>query len=378
MVLSESRRGRHRWRAQPQDAATPDRVAQAGLTRRSLLGGGAALGLAAAGWPASAACRPVPFGGAIQSDLLDADPAYARAFLEHCDLIMPMNELKLADMLRPSADRFEFGPADRLVDLALSNGRRSRGHAHVWWNVIPAWLQAITAPNEAEAALVWHIETVMDRYRGRLESWDVVNEVIAHEPTEAAPLRDSYWLRTMGPRHIPVAFAAAARADPAARLVLNDYDLEFAGPRYDQRRAIALSIVQQLQDAGIRIDAVGIQGHLYAEMTVDVAAVARFGRALKALGVSLMVTELDVIDWNIPGGPEEQDAAAAAIVGDLLDGVFDAGRPEAVIAWGITDRYSWISDAMPRHDGKPSRPLPLDADYRPKRWMETIRRRLNC
>ncbi|RZJ37898.1 MAG: 1,4-beta-xylanase, partial [Brevundimonas sp.] len=117
---------------------------------------------------------------------------------------------------------------------------------------------------------------------------------------------------------------------------------------------------------------------LYADQRIDVPAVAAFGRALKAMGVSLAVTELDIIDWNIRGGPEEQDAAALRIVGDLLDGVFDAGRPDAVISWGMSDRYSWIEEAMPRRDGKPCRPLPLDADYRPKPWFELIRKRLAC
>ena len=378
MALPDQRRGRRLPLAHPCEAVSPAMISGAGLTRRSFLAGSAALGAVPAAClaPARAAGRPVPFGGAIQSDLFDGDPAYPKAFLDHCDIILPMNELKLFSMLRPDAETFDFAPADRLVDFALSNGKRSRGHTHVWWNAIPDWLQAISDPAKAEGALTRHIETVMTHYRGRLESWDVVNEVIAHEPTADAPLRDSYWLRTMGPRHIPVAFAAAARADPGARLVLNDYDLEFRGDRYELRRAIALSIVRQLQEAGLRIDAVGIQGHLYAELQIDVPALARFGRELKALGVSLIVTELDVIDWKIRGGAEKQDAAAGKIVGDLLDGVFDAGPPDAVICWGITDRYSWIPDVMPHRDGTPSRPLPLDAEYRPKPWYELIRRRL--
>jgi endo-1,4-beta-xylanase len=346
----------------------------ASLTRRSLLGAGAASLFGLPG-PARSAAARVPFGAAMQAEYLDSDPAYVKAFLDHCDLILPMNELKVV-MLRPDRDSFAFEPADRIVDLALSNGLTTRGHTHIWHGGTPEWMEAITDPVELERELVHHIETVMDHYRGRVPSWDVVNEVIAHEPTRTQPLRDTTWLRTMGARHIPVAFQAAQRADPKARLVLNDYDLEFSGERYDRRRAIALSLVRQLQDAGIRIDGVGIQGHLYAELPIDVEAVAAFGEALKRLGVRLLITELDVIDWNIPGGPEEQDAAAYKVVGDLLDGVFAAGPPEAVITWGITDRYSWIPDVMPRRDGQPCRPLPLDADLRPKSWHGLIMKRV--
>jgi endo-1,4-beta-xylanase len=286
-----------------------------------------------------------------------------------------MNELKW-EALRPTREAFDFAAADRLVDLAHTNGRRSHGHTHIWWNALPDWVERIAAPDEAERVLTEHIAAVMDRYRGRVDTWDVVNEVIAHDPASEGVLRDSYWMRVLGARHIPIAFKAAARADPSARLILNDYDLEFAGDRYDRRRAIVLDIVRQLQDAGIRIDGIGIQGHLYADQKIDIPALARFGAELKSLGVFLQISELDVIDWNIEGGPEEQDAAALVVVGDLLEGVFASGRPDSVITWGITDRYSWIPDVMPRRDGQPSRPLPFDAEYRPKPWFDLIRRRL--
>ncbi|GGD06320.1 endo-1,4-beta-xylanase [Aureimonas glaciei] len=361
--------------ASPTSSPSAGSIGEAGLTRRSLLRGAAALAAASPFGSARAAGSAVPFGAAIQIEYLDSDPAYTQAFLDHCDIIVPMNELKW-EALRPTRDAFDFASADRLVDLAQKNGRRSHGHTHVWWNALPGWVERISAADEAERVLTEHIEAVMDRYRGRVETWDVVNEVIAHDPANEGVLRDSYWMRVLGARHVPIAFAAAARADPSARLILNDYDLEFAGDRYDRRRAIVLDIVRQLQDAGIRIDGIGIQGHLYADQAIDIPALARFGRELKSLGVFLQISELDVIDWNIDGGPEEQDAAALVVVGDLLEGVFAAGRPDAVITWGMTDRYSWIPDVMPRRDGKPSRPLPLDADYRPKPWFDLIRRRL--
>lgn len=352
-------------------------ISRSGLTRRSFVAGAMALGTVAGAQIPSAKAREgrVPFGGAIQIEFIDSDPRYGQAFLDHCDIIMPMNELKFVS-LQPQRGEFNFAPADRLVDFAVSNGRKSRGVTHIWWDALPDWLTAITDEREAERALVSHIEQVNDRYSGKLQSWDVVNEVIAHDPSKDAPLRDSYWFKVMGPRHIPVAFSASQRGDPLARLVLNDYDLEFAGDRYDRRRAIALQLVRQLQDANIRIDAVGIQAHLYADKKIDVPALAKFGEDLKALGLSLLVTELDVIDWNIRGGPLEQDEAAFVVVSDLLDGIFASGTPEAVIAWGITDRYSWISDVMPRKDGQPERPLPLDADYKPKPWFDMLTRRL--
>jgi len=360
--------------------STPTHSA-ASLTRRSLLaklGAAAALAGLGAALPAHAAARSggVPFGAAIQFEPFEGDPDYRLPYVSQCDLVLPMNELKFG-LLRPERGEFRFGPADRLVDWALANGQTSRGHAFVWWSTNPDWLEAITEEAEAERVLLEHIERTADHFRGRLASWDVVNEVIAHEPGEAGgPLRDSIWLRRLGPRHIPLAFAAAARADPRARLVINDYDLEFAGDRYDRRRSVMLDIVRQLQDANHRVDAVGIQGHLYSHLKIDREALARFGRDLKAMGVGLLATELDVIDFQVRGDADAIDEAAGVVVGDFLDGLFAGQRPEAVITWGLSDRYSWVSDVMPRTDGTPARPLPFDPQGRPKAWYEALRRKL--
>lgn len=377
----------HRDLRQPERRATIppaqllDGSSTRSLTRRSILAGGVAAGLAASlphgsAGTARAAGQRVPFGAAIQAELMDGGPGYRQLFVKHCDLVMPMNALKF-NLLRPTREIWDFEPADKVLDFAHSHGKTSRGTCHVWWGATPEWVKAIESPSEAEKALVEHIERVGDRYKGKLTGWDVVNEVVANDPIyENRSLRDTYWLRILGPRHIPVAFKAAANADPQAELALNEYDLEYQGPHYDERRTIVLSIVQQLQDANIKIDAVGMQGHLYADKIIDVDAIDRFHRDLDALGVKLLVTELDVIDWKSPPSPQAQDKTAGALVARFLDALFAHKPPEMVIAWGLTDRYSWINDVMPRPDGAESRPLPFDRELLPKPWFDVIRRRL--
>ncbi|MBP0616520.1 endo-1,4-beta-xylanase [Jiella mangrovi] len=350
------------------------------LTRRSLLVGAAAASVALPSLGRSrsayAADGRVPFGAAIQTELMNGDPSYRELFLKNCDLVMPMNALKFS-LLRPTRDIWDFAPADKVVDFALGNGKTTRGTCHVWWGATPDWVKAIESPSEAEKVLVEHIERVGDRYKGKLRGWDVANEVVANDPLyENRSLRDTYWLRVLGPRHIPIAFKAAANADPAADLVLNDYDLEYQGPHYDERRTIVLSIVRQLQDANVKIDAVGLQGHLYADKVIDVDAIDRFHRDLDALGVKLIVTELDIIDWKSPAGAQSQDKTAAELVTRFLDAVFAFKAPELVVSWGLTDRYSWVNDVMPRPDGAESRPLPFDRALLPKPWFETLRKRL--
>lgn len=363
-------------RLQPEKPGTVARLNSAsGLTRRSFLALGAGA-LAIAGGPAWAARPGVPFGAAIQSEHF-ADEAYRRLFRDHCDIIVPMNELKFG-LLQWERGRFDFTRADELVDFARENGKSSRGHTFVWHSTNPPWLEAIDDPREGEAVLVEHIERVADHFRGRLLEWDVVNEVIANDPVRDAggPLRDTFWRRLLGPRHIPVAFRAAARADPGAALVINDYGLEPVGEAYAAKRAVMLDLVRQLQDANIRIDAVGVQAHLYAHFEVDMEGLARFKAELDALGVGLTITELDVIDFQIRGGPERQDEAAARVVSDFLDAVLTGRPPRGLVTWGLTDRHSWVDGSMPHADGTPSRPLPFDANDEPKPWYEDMRRRL--
>lgn len=346
----------------------------ASLSRRAALAGlaGAAL---APGWvPGPALAKgAVRYGAAAMKEDFEADPRYREALLRHCDVIVPMNDLKW-EALRPSRDRFAFEDADRIVGFALKHGKGLRGHALCWYNALPDWTKEIAGPREAERELVRHIDTVVGRYRGRIPSWDVVNEAIAHDPRKELPWRDTLWQRWLGAAHVEIAFRAAAAADPKAELVYNDYDLENVGERQALRRGHALALVRRLQDRNVPIHAVGFQAHLYAEQAIDVEGVGKFVSDLKALGVHVLVTELDVIDWRLPADPQARDEAAAAHVATFLQAVGAAGSPRDIVTWGITDRYSWIPEHFKRSDGLPNRPLPLDADYRPKPMLQAIER----
>lgn len=348
------------------------------LTRRSLLqGGGVCAAAAALGASASAAAPArVPYGMAVLAADFDADPAFQALIEAECDLMMPSYELKI-EPLRPTRETFAFEVPDRLVDWAGARGMGGYGFLFVWHISNPPWLERIRDRAELEAVLVDHIERTADHYRGRLLGWHVVNEAIAEDPRGPdGPMRDTFFRRVLGPDHIATAFRAARRADPAARLIVNDYNLEFEGPRFDARRAVMLDLVRSIQDAGERVDAVGLQAHLHSNLRIDREALARFGRDLRALGVGMVVSELDVIDVAVEGDTDAMDEAARVVVADFLDGLFAGQRPESVVTWGLTDRYSWINGTYERPDGRPARPLPFDRDLRPKPWYAALRHKL--
>jgi endo-1,4-beta-xylanase len=339
------------------------------LTRRSTL-----LGLPVAAFAAArslAAGARIPFGAAVMGADLRQDARLRTELVGRCDVIVPMNELKW-DALRHDRARFDYVAADEILGFANQNGKSTRGHTLLWGNALPPWVSAMRTRAEAERELVGHIETVVGYYRGRIPSWDVVNEVIAHAPTPRQPMRDTLWQRLIGPEHVIMAFQAAHRADPSAALVLNDYDFENADERTAERRRQALRLVRTLQDAGIPVAAVGFQAHLYAEKPLDRRAITAFARELGRMGVGVVVTELDVIDWQINAGPPERDRIVAEVARGFLEALAEGQRPQAIVTWGLSDRSTWVSDTFPRRDGDAARPLPLDAEYREKPFWSVI------
>ncbi|MFC5505098.1 MULTISPECIES: endo-1,4-beta-xylanase [Hyphomicrobiales] len=351
----------------------PDRHID-GLTRRAALA--AAAGLAATGFAQAAgvsAARPIPIGSAAQIETFRADPRYREALKRYCDVIVPMNDLKW-EALRHDRARFDFSGADEIVAFAERNGQALRGHALLWGEALPPWARDMTSRAEAERELVEHISTVVDRYKGRIATWDVVNEVIRFEPLPGEPMRDTIWQRLLGPAHVEIAFRAAAAADPKARLVLNDFNFEEPGAGTAARRRIALDLCRRLKDKGIPVHGIGMQAHLYADRPLDIDGLENFMVELGKLDLDVEITELDVIDWKLPADAATRDRAAASLVGTFLNAIASVRRPKAIVTWGLSDRYSWIHETFPRQDKARARPLPLDADFRPKPMMAVLDR----
>src|SRR5437868_5586841 len=72
------------------------------------------------------------YGGAALQRRLQVDPAYAALFASQCGVLVPEGELKW-NVLRPTPDSFNFGPADWLYEFTRSHNMRFRGHTLVWF-----------------------------------------------------------------------------------------------------------------------------------------------------------------------------------------------------------------------------------------------------
>lgn len=369
-------------------------------SRRDLLKGSLAAAAAAAlpGWAKAQAASDVSgsnslrehaqargllYGAAVVPQLLDLDGAaagrsgdvYTQLVAGQCNILVAENAMKWAP-LRPTAASFNFAPADKLMRFASAAGQQVRGHNLCWHEQLPGWFKTTATKENARQLLVEHIQTVAGRYRGQIQSWDVVNEAVLPKDGRPDGLRNSPWLELIGPEYIEIAFQTAAAADPNAKLTYNDYDIELDTPDQTEKRTQVLMLVRRLKARNIPIHAVGIQSHLKADGPQAGVGLQTFIRELRKMNLEVYVTEMDVNTKNIVGGPDAQDAAVAKAYRDYLGLVLPEPNVKMVLTWGIMNNRTWLNqikkDWTQRPDGAPQRPLPFDDHGRPTPAFEAL------
>lgn len=366
------------------------------LKRRSLLAGGvasllsrpagAAPDLGPLGKPSWAADGPqgvamrkgLAFGAAVPSNLLNRSAAFRQILARDCGLLLGNNELKMA-VVMPEPGRTDFAPADSVVRFARAHGQRLRGHALVWHEALPGWVAeqlAKASPAQAEDFLRRWIGTAMGRYRGMIESWDVLNEVLAgYGPVRREDgLRETPWLAALGPGYLDLAFRLAHETDPSAVLTWNEDSLEHDFGWVEARRARVLTRLEAMRKRGVPVRRFGIQAHLVSDHPFDAAKFRRFLRELGQLGVGIAITELDIDDKAFPADPVVRDRGVADFARRFLDVALDEPALLDVVTWGLFDGDTWLND-HPDHrrpDGRRQRPLPLDEAMRPKPFREAL------
>lgn len=328
-------------------------------------------------------------GAAINEAQITGHDSRGTALLvEQFNSISPENALKWEN-IHPKPGVYSFDIADRYVALGREQKMFIVGHTLIWHNQVPAWVFQDDKGNLVDRETLLkrmqeHIETVVGRYKGRIQSWDVVNEALNDDGT----LRQSLWLKIIGEDYIAKAFQYAHEADPQAQLTYNDYSLEHAAKRQG-----ALALVKKLRDEGIPITTVGMQGHLSLtepspeEEDATVSAFAKLGmkvaiseldidvlpRATKQQGaeVTLKVEQDTALNPYISGLPETVQLQLAKRYADLFR-VYVAHRDAVVRVtfWGVTDGDSWLNNWPVK--GRTSYPLLFDRDGYPKPCFNAV------
>ncbi|MFD0527595.1 endo-1,4-beta-xylanase [Kitasatospora arboriphila] len=303
----------------------------------------------------------VRIGTAVDMSALAADAPYREKAATEFSSVTPENVMKW-EAVEAVRGTYTWGPADDLVDFARDNHQLVRGHTLVWHSQLPGWLTSgsFTA-DELRDILHRHITDEVKHFKGHIWQWDVVNEAFNDDGT----LRDSVWLRNLGPGYIADAFRWAHEADPKAELYINDYNIEGVNPK----STALLALVTELKAQHVPIDGVGVQGHLAVQYPAphDIADnLARFD----ALGLDTAITEADV-RMVMPADATKTEAQAEGY-SVLLQGCLLTEHCTDFTVWGFTDKYSWVPNTF---SGQGSANL-LTEDYRPKPAYTALRQDL--
>ena len=319
---------------------------------------GTAAPAAEAGLRAAARGTGVRVGTAVDTTALAADAPYRDAVGREFSTVTPENVMKW-QLVEPQQGQYDWAAADGLVDFARAHGQTVRGHTLVWHSQLPSWLtEAAFTPDQLRTLLRQHIFAEVGHFKGRIWAWDVVNEAFNDDGT----LRDTIWLRNLGPGYIADAFRWAHQADPGAQLFLNDYNVEWVGPKSDAEYAL----IKQLRAQGVPVNGFGMQGHLalqYGLPTTVLDNVRRFD----ALGVQTAFTEVD-IRMLLPADPVKV-AAQAEGFGLLLRACLLVRHCVSYTVWGFTDKYSWVPGVFKGQGAA----TPFDENLQPKPAYFTIR-----
>ncbi len=316
------------------------------------------------------------------------DTASIRIIKEQFSAIVAENCMKSAE-LQPEEGKFNFDMADKLVAFGQENNLTVTGHTLIWHSQLPRWFMVDENGNDVTPEVLKqqmkdHITTVVTRYKGRIKGWDVVNEAIM----ENGSYRNSKFYQILGEEFIPLAFQYAQEADPEAELYYNDYNEWYTG-----KQETIIKLIETLKSRNIRIDGVGMQGHVGME-SPSLEEYEAAIRAYASAGVKVMITEFDLSALpsprrNVGANISEveayrqevnpyQDGLPDSVYtawNDRMMGFFDlflrnSDKISRVTLWGVSDGDSWKNDFPMR--GRTDYALLFDRNYQPKPIVNDI------
>jgi endo-1,4-beta-xylanase len=332
-------------------------------------------------------------GTALNSTQISGnDPLSIEILKKHFNSITPENDMKWS-IIQDKQGSFNFQAADRVVAIGQENDMFVVGHALIWHNQTPNWVFQDNSGKQADRETVLkymkdHISTVVDRYKGIVKGWDVVNEAI----DDNGRMRNSGWFKIIGDDYIQKAFEYAYEADPNAQLYYNDYSLV-----NQVKRNGVVHLIRDLQAKGIQLAGIGIQGHWGLDYPEQLEDIEKTIITFSNLGLQVMITELDINVLPFPNGnweaeisrsfaykkeynpypeflPDSMQEKLANRYAELFK-IFYKHRDKIsrVTIWGIYDGQSWLNDWPVK--GRTNYPLLFDREYKEKPAFAAV---INC
>lgn len=291
------------------------------------------------------------------------------------------------EFIHPKMNKFDFEKSDRYVNFGLQNDKHIVGHTLVWHSQLPDYVKEIKDSLVLSNLVKNHINTIVNRYKGKIDTWDVVNEALNEDGT----LRNSIFLKVLGKKYIENAFKFTAKADPKAELIYNDYNL-----CEKEKRDGAIKLIKSLQKNGAKVIGIGIQGH-WKLNEPSLADIEKTIIAFSDIGVKVNITELDINvlpnPWELTGA--DVNANFDNLIGDKKMNPYSKNLPDSVEVkqakryedifklflkhedkinrvtfWSVSDKDSWLNDWPIK--GRTNYPMLFDRNYKPKKAYQSI------
>jgi endo-1,4-beta-xylanase len=354
----------------------------AGVAALALLGGRAAPALSRprVGQPLwqTAAANGIIYGSALAS-WQTGDTAYNDLVNREAAIIWTQDDFLWYTLKPTPSSALDFTAADSIVSLAEAQNQLVFGAFLVWdegfgdgWSDDDLWG---LSREEAQDLLYPTITAMVSRYAGRIPAWVCANEVVGTSTTEGDGngLRtDVPWYNTIGPDYVAESFRVAHAADPSTLLYLNDFGFETDsqyGDKAAAKRRATLKVLDQLLADGVPVHGLGIQAHLIADGfddLFDARGYRRFLADVASRGLTIAITEMDVLDDGLPPDAKVRDAAVAEIYKRYLDAALSETDVKIVLNFGLSDRYTSLDEDVPRDDGAHRRALPWNRQLKTK------------
>ncbi len=311
----------------------------------------------------------------------ERNPRTTEFIVRQFNMATPENIMK-SGIIHPKWGTYNFHLADKLVEFGKKHNIKINGHTLIWHSQLPSFVSGIRSQDSIRMFFTDHIKTVAGRYKGKVFSWDVVNEALNEDGT----LRNTVFSQYLGEDYITEAFRLAQEASPDPELYYNDYNNE-----QPKKRAGCMALIKKIQAAGVRIDGVGIHGHWHVGR-VPLKDIEESIIQYAALGLKVMFTELDieVLPRNYQGADVNQRMVSNEQSNPYVNGLPDSVQQQLaadyealfklflkhkdkitrVTFWGVNDGQSWLNNWPVR--GRTNYPLLFDRNNQPKPAFDKV------
>lgn len=304
----------------------------------------------------AAAAAGIVYGANVRDiALINQYPDLAALMAQQCALVESGRNFQMAQV-RPDPTSFDFSNTDAWMAWATGHGFKCAECHLVWHDANPKWVKKYVNPQNARDVITNHVSTMVGRYAGKMYSWVVVNEAIKISDGRPDGLRDTVWLRNIGPEYLDDAFRAAAKADPHAILLYNDGGFEYDDtPSSPAHRTAILNMLRGMLSRGVPIHALGVESHLSGKSVgFNAPGFASFLNEVSSMGLKIFISELDLADGKFAAGGNNdatRDSMTAKGYGSYLGTALANKNVTTVINWSMADKYSWLNKWDPNGTG---------------------------